>query len=124
MRGTVSYLERSASSVRVRIGEHQLHVVHQPELFLLEDGVAVQLLVDTDPAADLLDVLALKCEGHPPIYLGPRPNRGNRGPSRDLEGPLRVALGSALMEASHARKNRHSSRVGRFEKEGALALAP
>ena len=72
IQGTVSHLERNASSVRFRIGEHQLDVVHQPDLFLLEDGVAVQLLVEADPAAGMLDVLALKCEGHPPIYLGPR----------------------------------------------------
>ena len=51
IQGTVSHLERNASSVRFRIGEHQLDVVHQPDLFLLEDGVAVQLLVEADPAA-------------------------------------------------------------------------
>jgi hypothetical protein len=70
--GTVSHVERDASSVRFRVGEHQLDVVHQPDLFLLEDGVSVQLLVDGDSASGTLDVLALKCEGHPPIYLGPR----------------------------------------------------
>jgi hypothetical protein len=44
----------------------------QPELFLLENGTFVQLLVDTDRSFETPDVLALKCAGYPPIYLGPR----------------------------------------------------
>lgn len=72
VQGTVTHLERTDSSISFRIRKHHLRISFQPELFLLENGTFVQLLADTDCNLEVLDVLALKCEGYPPIYLGPR----------------------------------------------------
>lgn len=73
IQGAVTHLERDASSISFRIRKHQLRIAtSQPDLFLLENGIPVQLLADTSGYPDALDVLALKCARHPPIYLGPR----------------------------------------------------
>jgi hypothetical protein len=73
IQGTVTHLARNASSVSFCIRKHPLRICSpQPDLFLLENGIFVQLLADTSTYPEALDVLALKCEGHPPIYLGPR----------------------------------------------------
>jgi hypothetical protein len=73
IQGIVTHLERDASSISFRIRKHALRIsTPQPDLFLLENGIFVQLLADTDGFPEALDVLALKCERHPPIYLGPR----------------------------------------------------
>jgi hypothetical protein len=72
IQGTVTHLERNASSISFRIRKHQLRMSFQPELFLLENGTFVQLLVDTERDFQAPEVLALKCDGYPPIYLGPR----------------------------------------------------
>ena len=73
IQGTVTHLERDASSVSFCIRKHPLRIASpQPDLFLLENGIFVQLLADTSTYPEALDVLALKCERHPPIYLGPR----------------------------------------------------
>ena len=73
IQGTVTHLERDASSIRFRIRKHQLRIATaQPDLFVLENGIFVQLLADTSGFPAALDVLALTCGRHPPIYLGPR----------------------------------------------------
>src|SRR4051812_44923806 len=72
IQGPVTHLERDASSISFRIHKQLLRARPQLDLFLLENGKSVQLLADTASQTDALDVLALKCEGHPPIYLGPR----------------------------------------------------
>jgi hypothetical protein len=73
IQGTVTHLERDASAIEFRVRKHQLRIATpQPDLFLLENGIFVQLLADTSGYPEALDVLALKCERHPPIYLGPR----------------------------------------------------
>jgi hypothetical protein len=70
--GTVTQLERDGSILRFRIGKHLIQVSLHPDLLLLENGASVQLLAEPDPRTDALDVMALKWEGGPTVYLGPR----------------------------------------------------
>jgi hypothetical protein len=70
--GTVAHLERDGSILRFRIGKHLIQVSLHPDLLLLENGASIQLLAESDAATDALDVMALKWEGGPTVYLGPR----------------------------------------------------
>jgi hypothetical protein len=72
IQGTVTHLDRDASSVTFRIRTHLLRISSShPDLFLLENGIFVQLLAEADTWPGALEVLALKCARHSPIYLGP-----------------------------------------------------
>jgi hypothetical protein len=72
VQGAVTDLERHESSVSFRIRRHVFRAPAHPDLFLLENGTFVQLLVDVDLGPQPTPVHALKCEGYPPVYLGPR----------------------------------------------------
>jgi hypothetical protein len=72
VQGAVTDLQRNESSVSFRIRKHVFRASPHPDLFLLENGTFVQLLVDVDLGPQPVPVHALKCEGYPPVYLGPR----------------------------------------------------